>query len=567
MTKEWKYYDLVKENINKLEKEFNINKLLAVILSNRGIKEENIRKYLEPTRYDFYDPFQMPDMEKAVERIMEAVEKSERILIYGDYDVDGITSISVLKSFFKDRGIITQEYIPNRIYEGYGLNKEAIKSIAEKKIDLIITVDCGITAIDEIEYAKSLGMDVIVTDHHEPGNEIPSAIAVVDCKRKDNIYPFRELAGVGVAFKLCQALSKRLNLNEKEYLKYLDIVAIGTIADVVPLIDENRVIAMLGMKLLNITKNYGLRALINLSGYNIVNSNTVAFGIAPRINACGRMGYAYDALNLMFSNDMQEAIKNAKNIVEYNTKRQTFEKLIYEEALTQIEQNGMQKLNSIVLGGENWHHGVAGIVASRITELYYKPCILVCFENGEDIGKGSGRSIQGFDIYQGLTECKDLLESFGGHTMAIGLSVKKDNLIFLQEKFEQIASKSNIKNMVPVLNIDALINIDEITKEMVESLKLLEPIGEANQMPIFAFEKLRIANIRSLSEGKHIKITLCSNNNTYIDSIGFNLGYYINELKIGDMIDIAGSLEINSYNGMENIQINIKDLKKSEKVV
>ncbi len=567
MTKEWKYCDIDKEKVNILEKEYNLNKLLALVLSNRGIEGKDLKKYLEPTRSDFYDPFLMPDMEKAVERILKAIENKEKILIYGDYDVDGITSTTVLKSFFRDRGIATLEYIPNRLNEGYGLNKEAIKKISELKVNLVITVDCGITAIEEIDYANSLGMDVIVTDHHEPGEKLPNTIAVVDCKRKDNIYPFRELAGVGVAFKLCQAISIKLGLEEKEYLKYLDIVAVGTIADVVPLIDENRVITKLGMKLLNVTKNYGLKALINLSGFSKIDSTTVAFGIAPRLNACGRMGHAYEALNLLFSNNINEAIENAKNIIEYNTQRQSLEKKIYDEAITMIEKENIKELNSIVLGGNDWHHGVVGIVASRITELYYKPCILVCFENNEDIGRGSGRSIQGFDLHQALMKCDDILENFGGHTMAIGLSIKKENIDLLQEKVEEIANKYNIKDMIPIINIDALINIDEITKEMVESLRILEPLGEANKLPIFAFEKLKIINIRSLSDGKHIKLTLKSENNTIVDSIGFNLGYFINEIKIGDLINIAGNLEINSFNGMENIQINLKDLKKCEKVV
>ena len=567
MTKEWKYCDIDKEKVNILEKEYNLNKLLALVLSNRGIEGKDLKKYLEPKRSDFYDPFLMPDMEKAVERILKAIENKEKILIYGDYDVDGITSTTVLKSFFRDRGIATLEYIPNRLNEGYGLNKEAIKKISELKVNLVITVDCGITAIEEIDYANSLGMDVIVTDHHEPGEKLPNTIAVVDCKRKDNIYPFRELAGVGVAFKLCQAISIKLGLEEKEYLKYLDIVAVGTIADVVPLIDENRVITKLGMKLLNVTKNYGLKALINLSGFSKIDSTTVAFGIAPRLNACGRMGHAYEALNLLFSNNINEAIENAKNIIEYNTQRQSLEKKIYDEAITMIEKENIKELNSIVLGGNDWHHGVVGIVASRITELYYKPCILVCFENNEDIGRGSGRSIQGFDLHQALMKCDDILENFGGHTMAIGLSIKKENIDLLQEKVEEIANKYNIKDMIPIINIDALINIDEITKEMVESLRILEPLGEANKLPIFAFEKLKIINIRSLSDGKHIKLTLKSENNTIVDSIGFNLGYFINEIKIGDLINIAGNLEINSFNGMENIQINLKDLKKCEKVV
>ena len=290
MKSKWVYYNLNEEKIREIETKYNINRLLATILVNREI--EDIKQYLDPKRNDFHDPFKMPDMEKAVERIIKAIENKEKIIIFGDYDVDGITSITVLKSFFKDLGIDVGEYIPNRLNEGYGLNKEAIEEIANEKYDLMITVDCGITGIEEVEYAKKLGIETIVTDHHEPGEELPNAIAVVDCKRKDNKYPFRELAGVGVAFKLCQALSQRLKLEEKEYLKYLDIVALGTISDIVPLKDENRVITKLGLMLIKQTKKCGLIALLNLAGYRKIDSTAISFGIAPRINACGRMGYA-----------------------------------------------------------------------------------------------------------------------------------------------------------------------------------------------------------------------------------------------------------------------------------
>ena len=561
MNKEWEYREINKKEIKKIQDEFNLNYLLATILSNRGISEKNIKKFLEPTRSDFYNPFEMPDMEKAVNRIIKAIENKEKIIIYGDYDVDGITSITVLKSYFKDRGIEVGEYIPNRLNEGYGLNKKAIEQIAEEKYSLIITVDCGVTAIKEIEYANELKIDTIVTDHHEPENEIPNAVAIVDCKRKDNKYPFRELAGVGVAFKLCQALSIKLGLPEKEYLKYLDIVALGTVADVVPLVDENRVITKLGMKLLSVTKNYGLKALINLIGYSKIDSTSIGFGIAPRINACGRMGKANEALELLLETNYENAVKKAENIIKYNTERQEHEKKIYAEALEQLERENINELNSIVLGGKDWHHGVVGIVASKITDLYYKPCILVCFENNEIIGKGSGRSIKGFDLHEALMNCTNILEGFGGHSMAIGLSIKEENIDKLKEKLEELANEANIKNLKPTINIESDVNIDEISKDMVQSLSLLEPLGEGNQTPIFAFKNLKVELIRTLSNGKHIKLLLKSEHNTYIDAIGFNLGELKNDLSIGDVIDVAGSLEINSFNGNDKMQISLKDVK------
>ena len=561
MKAKWEYYKINEEKVNEIQEKYNINKLLAIILANREI--EDIKTYLEPTRYDFHNPYEMPDMQKAVERILKAIDNKEKIIIFGDYDVDGITSITVLKSFFKDLGIEVGEYIPNRLNEGYGLNKNAIKKIADEEYNLMITVDCGITGIDEVEYAKELGIETIVTDHHEPGESLPNAIAVVDCKRKDNTYPFRELAGVGVAFKLCQAISQKLNLDEKQYLKYLDIVALGTISDIVPLKDENRVITKLGLMLLKQTKNCGLVSLLNIAGYRKIDSTAISFGVAPRINACGRMGCANEALELLLSSNMRDASEKARNIAKYNNDRQNYEKIIYDEAIKQIEKENIENLNSIVLGGNNWHHGVVGIVASKITDLYYKPCLLVCFENEEDIGRGSGRSIPGFDLHEALTECKDILDGFGGHSMAVGLSIKKDNMPLLKERFEEISKKANIEEMIPSIKIDSAINIDNVNKEMVESLELLEPIGEGNKMPIFAFKNLKIDSIRALSEDKHLKVTLKSNNNTYINAIGFNLGYLVNEFIIGDKIDLAGNIEINSFNGTDSIQINIKDVMKA----
>lgn len=561
MKAKWEYYKINEEKVNKIQEKYNINKLLAIILANREI--EDIKTYLEPTRYDFHNPYEMPDMEKAVERILKAIDNKEKIIIFGDYDVDGITSITVLKSFFKDLGIEVGEYIPNRLNEGYGLNKDAIKKIADEGYDLMITVDCGITGIEEVDYAKKLEIETIVTDHHEPGESLPNAIAVVDCKRKDNTYPFRELAGVGVAFKLCQAISQKLNLGEKQYLKYLDIVALGTISDIVPLKDENRVITKLGLMLLKQTKNCGLVSLLNIAGYRKIDSTAISFGVAPRINACGRMGCANEALELLLSSNMRDASEKARNIAKYNNDRQNYEKIIYDEAIKQIEKENIENLNSIVLGGDNWHHGVVGIVASKITDLYYKPSLLVCFENGEDIGRGSGRSIPGFDLHEALTECKDILDGFGGHSMAVGLSIKKENMPLLKERFEEISKKANLEEMIPSIKIDSVINIDNINKEMVESLELLEPIGEGNKTPIFAFKNLKIDSIRALSEGKHLKLSLKSNNNTYINAIGFNLGYFVNDFIIGDKINIAGNIEINSFNGTDSIQINIKDIMKA----
>ena len=562
MNKKWQIFEPDKNKIEEIKSKYKVNQLLATILANRNIlKEEDIRLFLNPTRNDFYNPFLITDMDIAVNRIIKAIENKENITIYGDYDVDGITSITVLKSFLNDIGVETNTYIPNRLIEGYGLNKEAINKISKKGCNLMITVDCGISAIEEIEYANSLGIETIITDHHEAGNEIPKAIAVIDNKRKDSKYPFRELAGVGVVFKLIQAIGITLKLKEESYLKYLDIVCIGTISDIVPLVDENRVIAKLGLLLVAQTKNIGLRSIINSSGYNKIDSNTISFGVAPRINACGRMGKAEEALELFLSKDKNEVNELTNKLNEHNRKRQETEKTIFENAVEKIKEEHLDENKAIIVGGENWHHGVIGIVSSKITEMYFKPSILFSFEE-DGIGKGSGRSIPGFDLHEALMKCSDTIEKFGGHSMAVGITVKKDNLEKFKKEFEQIATQSKIDEIIQIINIDAKVDLSDIDKEMVESLKQLEPFGEANKMPVFAFKNLKIDSIRALSEGKHLKLTL-KDNNYIINAIGFNIGYLANEYRIGDKIDVAGVLEINTFNGVDNLQINIKDIMKS----
>ena len=561
MNKKWQIYQVDEKQIDEIQSKYKLNKLLATILANRGIiEDEQINKFLKPTRNDFYNPYEMPDMEIAVNRIIKAIDNKEKIIIYGDYDVDGITSVTVLKSFLEERGIKVTEYIPNRLNEGYGLNKKAVKNIVEAGNELMITVDCGISAVEEVEYANELGIEIIITDHHEPGNTLPSALAVVDAKRKDNKYLCRNLAGVGVVFKLIQAISMKLGLEEKEYLKYLDIVCIGTISDIVPLTDENRVIVKLGLKLVEQTRNLGLREILKASGYTKIDSNTISFGVAPRINACGRMGHQEEALKLFLSKEIEEVRELTQKLNEYNKLRQDIEKNIYDEALKQIENQNLAERNTIVLMGKGWHHGVIGIVSSKITELYFKPSILLCEEG--DIGKGSGRSIPGFDLYESLSECSDSIEKFGGHSMAVGINVKTNKLDEFKEKLEEIAIEKNIGEIVPILKIDAQVNLDEINKETINGLKELEPYGEANKMPVFALKNLKIDSIRALSEGKHLKLTLKDNKNI-INAIGFFMGNLSNEYKIGDKVDVVGNLEINTFNGVDNIQINLKDIMKS----
>lgn len=558
MNKKWEYCNIDTKEVEKIKNQYNVSDLVATVIANKKLTS-SIEIFLNPTRNDFYDPFLMPDMEIAVNRIIKAIDEKEKVIIYGDYDVDGITSITVLKKFLKDRGLDVDSYIPNRLDEGYGLNKNAIDSIVKQKYTLMITVDCGISGLEEVDYANSLGLDTVITDHHEPAETLPKALAVVDAKRKDNKYPFNQLAGVGVVFKVIQAISKRFNLEEKEYLKYLDLVCVGTISDIVPLVDENRVISKLGLKLVKITRNIGLKALLNSTGAKTVDSSTISFCVAPRVNACGRLGYEQEALDLFMTDNIIKAEEIARRLNKYNSERQQKEVKIFNEAIEMIEQ-GEKNKNCIILGKENWHHGVIGIVSSKVTEMYYKPSILICFEDDE--GKGSGRSIQGFDLHEALGKCQKHIERFGGHSMAIGITIKKSEFDEFKQDVEKYTENTNIKDLVPIIKIDKEITIDDINMDTIKELKKLEPYGEANKMPIFIYKNLKIDSIRALSEGKHIKLTL-KDKNVVIDAIGFNMGNLVNEYLLGDRIDVVGSLEINKFNGKESIQLNLKDIRKS----
>ena len=560
MNKKWEYYEKDDEAVKKVQEEFGLSRLLATIIVNKGLKtKQEIEVFLNPTRNDFHDPYLMPDMKVAVDRIVKAIENKEKVIIYGDYDVDGITSITVLKQFLADRGLEVDSYIPNRLDEGYGLNKAAIDKIVSENYNLMITVDCGISGNDEIDYANSLGLETIVTDHHEPTEVLPNALAVVDAKRKDNKYPFNQLAGVGVVFKVIQAISQVYGLEEKEYLKYLDIVCVGTISDIVPLVDENRVITKLGLKLVEVTKNVGLKALLTAIGYKKIDSSAISFGVAPRINACGRMGHEQDALQLFLTKNIVEATDISKNLNEYNKDRQDIEKKIFEQVLNKIENEEKDK-PCIVLADENWHHGVIGIVSSKVTEMYYKPSILICFEDGE--GKGSGRSIPGFDLHEALSKCDTYIDKFGGHSMAIGISVKKENFEGFKADFESYVKKANISELIPVIKVDEQVDSRDMSINVVNELSMLEPFGEANKMPVFMYKNLKINSIRALSEGKHLKLTL-KDEGMIFDAIGFNMGYLVNDYLLGDKVDILGNLEINSFNGRESVQFNLKDIRKS----
>ncbi|MBF0985940.1 MAG: single-stranded-DNA-specific exonuclease RecJ [Clostridiales bacterium] len=563
MTNKWIVKEINNEKVELLKAKFNLSNLVAKILSNRNIlgremQEDDIKKFLNPTRDDFYDPFLLPDMEQAVKRIEQAINNNEKILIYGDYDADGITSTTILIKFFKEIGVEVDKYIPNRLEEGYGINNKALEEIKNRGIDLIITVDTGITANDQVKYANELGLDVIITDHHEPSDEIPKAVAVIDAKRKNNKYPFNQLAGCGIAFKLTQAISIKRKLEPSKYLKNLDIVAIGTISDLVPLVDENRVIVKLGLMLVKQTKNIGLRKLLLKSQLREVDSTSISFGITPRINAAGRLGNQYDALNLFITEDVKEAERLSEILNSYNIERQKIGNKIYEEAISQLKD---EEKNCIILGKEDWHHGVIGIVSSKITEKFNKPSILLCFE--DNIAKGSGRSVPGFDLYKAISSTKEYLLGFGGHTMACGLSLTVENFEkFKKEITKYIDENVDISKLEKEIYIDEILTIDDLDIEEIKELKSLEPFGEENPEPIIMYENVEINGIRTLSENKHLKLSL-KKNDKIIDAIGFNLGELAEKYKIGDTIDIVGNIEINSFNGKDLIQIRLIDIRKA----
>lgn len=561
MVKKWETYNVDNKVVEEIAKKHNISLLLAHILVNRGIDtEEKIKKFLYPSLNDLYNPYMLNDMDIAVNRIENAIKQNEKITIYGDYDVDGITSVTILKQFLDEQNIDVDYYLPNRLHEGYGLNNAALQKIKDRGTKLLITVDCGISAYEEIEFAKSIDIDVIVTDHHECPAILPNALAVIDPKRDDSTYPFNSLAGVGVTFKLIHALAEKMNLPKENYLKFLDIVCMGTVADIVPLVEENRVIVKYGLEYIKNTSNVGLKALIAVSGYSSIDSSAISFGLAPRINACGRMGEAETALKMLLTNDETEAVNIANMLQEKNKERQEVEKGIMQDAVSKIEADKMYEDNIIVVGSENWFHGVIGIVASKITEAYYKPSILVCFE--DENGKGSGRSIDGFDLHEALNCCSEHLKKYGGHEMAIGLSIEKQKFSEFKNAIVKYANEKITEDYLPVIKIDSEINMREATGKTIEELKLLEPYGECNMPPIFMYKNIKVDSVRTLSNDKHLKLNV-KEGNIVFDAIAFNMGDKKDSIRMGDKVDILFHLEVNRFNGRETIQLNVKDIKKS----
>lgn len=539
----------------------NIPAGTAKILFRRGIKTEDaLGHFLYDTLDDLADPFLMKGMEAAVERILSAIEKKEKIVIYGDYDVDGITATSIMIRGLKKLGANVDFYIPLREEEGYGLNEKAIHYLVDQGFALLITVDCGIASADLVAKVSHL-IDIIITDHHQIPPNIPQCVSVLDTHRDDCMYPYKDMAGCGVAYTVCRALF--LRKYGERYEDTLELVALGTIADVVSLTGENRILVREGMARFLCTPIKGLSALLSITG--LVNENTktfhsaeqVSFGLAPRLNAAGRIAHAKYGVELMLTDDGETAEKLARKLYETNNERRVIEKDIYEEAIKRIEELHTEDDMVLVIDGKDWHPGVIGIVASRVLELYHKPALILTIRDG--VGKGSCRSIPAFNIYKALSHCSDLLIQFGGHTMAAGFSIKEENIPAFRQKINQYA-KSILKpeDFLPILEIEDRLALSEFTVPFVESLDLLEPFGCDNPKPLFAARNLYVENARYIGQdNKHIKYQLGQQNSS-IDALLWNVCQE-NVCHVGDVVDMVFEPEINNWYG-KRVQLIGKDL-------
>lgn len=550
-----------REQIMEIKDTYGLAPILAVVLLNRGI--DNVEEFINPEIELLRDPFLMKGMDVAAERILRAQNAGEHITVYGDYDVDGITSTAALVKFLQTHGAEVDYYIPDRLEEGYGINRDAIDTIAARGTKLLITVDCGITAVDEINYAKECGMDVIVTDHHECKDALPEALCILNPKQPDCPYPFKKLAGVGVVFKLLEALTIQMKFHKQELLdEYLDLIAVGTVADVMPLVGENRIIVKKGLALLKYTSNKGLRALMAQAQVDpaSVTAGTIGFILAPRINAAGRMGDPGSAVEMLLARDEKTAERYAVLLDEENHARQQAEQDILEDALRILSEDAsMENDYVLVISGEGWHHGIIGIVASKISEQTGKPCILISTTDG--MGKGSGRSIKGFNLFRALELCGEELTKFGGHELAAGLSIAEENIKSFREHINAHArTVLSEDDFIPSIHIDSELPIPYINMNTAEKLSVLEPYGMGNPNPLFMARGLSVASMRLLSEGKHLKLTL-SGEGYSADAIGFGMGEYAEFLSQGDFVDVVFHLDINTFRGERHAQMILKDIR------
>ena len=557
--------DYNEELVDEIAKELAVPPIMARILLNRQIDSfEKARNFFRPELENLYNPYLMKDMDKAVDRLHHALHAGENILIYGDYDVDGVSSAALMYLVLSRMvGSKVSYYIPDRMTEGYGLSAKNIRDAAENCINLVVTVDCGVTAVEEISLAKELGMDTIVCDHHQPAEALPPAVAILDPKLPDANYPFDELAGVGVAFKLLQALYQKLEIPEAELDEYLDLVAIGSCADIVPLVDENRILVRHGLDKINYNPRYGVRALLESSGLanRDITAGLIVFVLAPRINAVGRLGDARRAVQLFCAQSLQQARTAARELEKENRLRRDIDEVTFKEALDIVE-NKLDPVNdkAFVLYKRDWHPGVIGIVASRIVEKFYRPTIMITVVDG--IGKGSARSISNFNVYQAIKECSHLLSGFGGHKYAAGLTIDEKNIPAFVEHFKE-AAKSHVtqEDLVPSIFVDGEIDLPQFTERFIRLLKLLGPFGPMNMRPVFMSRSVNILGSPAIVGQNHLKLKLEQNGSVF-DAIGFNMGNYLDVVQSNQgVVDCVYVVEENKWNGRTQIQLRLKDIR------
>ncbi|AKP50441.1 single-stranded-DNA-specific exonuclease RecJ [Cyclobacterium amurskyense] len=552
------------ELVEYLSNEINVNPTLANVLVNRGIEDfQQAKEFFRPDLDKLHDPFLMKDMDNAVKRLHEAIENKEKILIYGDYDVDGTTSVALFYGFIKSFYDNVAFYIPDRYKEGYGISEKGVRYAAENNFGLVVSLDCGIKAMDKIALANELGVDFIICDHHTPGEILPQAIAVLDPKRSDCSYPFKELSGCGVGFKLVQAYTKFLGKNQNHLYAFLDLLVISIASDIVPISGENRILAYFGLERLNNNPRPGIKALI-LKGKleKDINITDIVFKIGPRINASGRLEHAKASVELLIAKDLDEAVRRAELVEDVNAARKNFDENITREALEMIESRELEEgaFKSTVLFKEDWHKGVIGIVASRCIEKYYRPTIILTESNNK--ATGSARSVFDFNIYDAIEECSDLLEQFGGHKYAAGLTLAVENVPAFQEKFEAVVSEriSEI-HMKPILEIDDELILDQINYKFYNILKQMTPFGPGNPEPVFCTNQVYAENVRILKD-KHLRFEIVQDGqSTKPVCIGFGFADYYELLNSKMRFNIAFELRENTFRNTSSLQLYVKDIK------
>ena len=563
------------ENVRQLSSELGVDPVLAELLVQRDVRTfEQARSFFRPNLNDLHDPFLMQDMDKAVERLRQAVVSGEKILVYGDYDVDGTTAVSLVYSFLRRLTRQIDFYIPERYDEGYGVSYKGIDWASENGVGLIITLDCGIKANEKVDYAQSKGIDMIICDHHLPENELPKAVAVLDPKREDCNYPFDDLSGCGVGFKLVQAYSQRYDIPFDTLIPLLDLLVVSIASDLVSVTGENRILAHFGLKQLNVNPREGLLAMIQLSGLepNHLTIDDIVFKIGPRINAAGRMESGRMAVELLTAMDSAEAVRIGTEINEHNNERKNIDRRITQEALEMVRSgNCLSSGNATIVYNPQWHKGVVGIVASRLVEAFYKPTIVFTMSQG-GLVTGSARSVHGFDLYDAIESCSDLLENFGGHLYAAGLTLKEENLPLFCERIEKAISGTIIPAMqTPVVDIDAKLNFSQITPKFLRILKQFQPFGPGNSAPVFLTENVYDNGMgrKVGAEGGHLTLELIQESHPYhhISAIAFNMADFFDHIKAGNPIDVCYSIVENYYRGTANTQLRIKDLRGREELV